>query len=65
MDLDTGKRLGPGEDGEIRGRSGNSMMLGYLARPKETEEYFDSEGYGRTGDLVRKFLNGRTVLQKN
>ncbi len=27
------------------------LMLKYLKRPKETDEYFDFEGFGHTGDM--------------
>ena len=27
------------------------MMVEYLNRPKENEEYFDSDGFGHSGDL--------------
>ena len=26
-------------------------MTGYLNRPMETDQYFDSDGFGRSGDL--------------
>ena len=46
----TGERCRPGEEGEICVKS-PSMMLCYLNREKETEEYFDFEGFGHTGDI--------------
>ena len=45
-----GKRCGVNETGEICIKS-PCQMLGYLKRPKETEEYFDFEEFGHTGDL--------------
>ncbi len=49
VDPDTGKVLGKGETGEILGKS-NGMMLGYL-NGENNSNYFDEEGYGRSGDL--------------
>ena len=49
-DLETGKRCGPNKTGEICIK-GPFSMLRYLKRPKETEDYFDFEGFGHTGDL--------------
>ena len=46
----TGKRCGPNETGEICVKTPFSMLC-YLKRPKETEEYFDFEEFGHTGDL--------------
>lgn len=34
------------------------MMLGYVNLPGETADYFDSDGYGRTGDLGYYDENG-------
>ena len=45
-----GKRCGVNETGEICIKS-SCHMLCYLKRPKETEEYFDFEEFGHTGDL--------------
>ncbi len=42
--------LGKGETGEILGKS-NGMMLGYLKEDENNSNYFDEEGYGRSGDL--------------
>lgn len=47
---DSGEICKPGEVGEICFK-GPSMMMEYLKRPSETRQYFDSEGYGRTGDI--------------
>ena len=33
-------------------------MLGYLNRPKETNEYIDFEGFGHTGDIGYYDENG-------
>lgn len=46
----TQQRCAPYEEGEICIKS-PMLMQRYLKRPKETEEYFDFEGFGHTGDL--------------
>ena len=33
-------------------------MVEYLNRPKENEEYFDSDGFGHSGDLGYYDKNG-------
>ncbi|MGC7101493.1 class I adenylate-forming enzyme family protein [Amycolatopsis lurida] len=48
VSLETGKPLGPGEDGEIQARSA-SLMAGYL--PEEANEAAFSDGWYRTGDV--------------
>ncbi|MBX3366260.1 MAG: AMP-binding protein [Phycisphaeraceae bacterium] len=50
VDLDTGRDLPPGHDGEIR-IAGPNVMRGYFNLPKETAAAFDSDGYFRTGDI--------------
>ncbi|MCW5769263.1 MAG: AMP-binding protein [Phycisphaeraceae bacterium] len=50
IDLDTGRDLPPGHDGEIR-IAGPNVMRGYFNLPKETAAAFDSDGYFRTGDI--------------
>lgn len=49
-DPETGLRCKTGEIGEICIK-GPFRMLKYLKRPKETDEYFDFEGFGHSGDL--------------
>jgi acyl-CoA synthetase (AMP-forming)/AMP-acid ligase II len=60
-----GREVGPGETGEVVGRSG-SMMIGYHGRPDLTREaeWFSPEGlrYIRTGDLGRFDEDGFLVL---
>ena len=51
VDIATGARLGPGEEGEILVRE-PSMALGY-ARPEDNEGSYDEDGFFRMGDLVR------------
>lgn len=45
---DSGKICQPNEPGEIRVKSEN-MMMGYLNKPRS--DYFDEDGFGRSGDL--------------
>lgn len=49
-DTNTGDRCGPGKVGEICVKN-PFLMLKYLNRPKESEEYMDFEGFGHTGDM--------------
>lgn len=52
---DTEELLGPYQDGEIRVK-GSTMMTGYLNKP--LSDYFDSQGYGKTGDIGYYDSNG-------
>ncbi len=49
--METGKRCGPGKEGEICVKSTFGMMLGYYNRVEETKKFFDFEGFGHTGDM--------------
>ncbi|KAH7953400.1 hypothetical protein HPB49_007820 [Dermacentor silvarum] len=49
VDQMTERRLGPYQTGEIRYRAPN-VMKSYYKRPKETEEFFDVEGWCKSGD---------------
>ena len=49
-DPETGERCGVNKHGEICLKS-PFLMQRYLKRPKETEEFFDFEGFGHTGDI--------------
>jgi crotonobetaine/carnitine-CoA ligase len=49
--LDDGRRVGPGEIGELELRN-PAVMLGYYDMPEETEKVL-RDGWVRTGDLVR------------
>ncbi|KAL1474584.1 hypothetical protein MTO96_020571 [Rhipicephalus appendiculatus] len=48
VDIDTGKKLGPEECGEICVK-GPTCFKGYLDAPEATAHVFDDEGYVRTG----------------
>ena len=50
VDPDSGRICKPGQIGEFN-LKGAAMMTGYLNRPMETDQYFDSDGFGRSGDL--------------
>jgi acyl-CoA synthetase (AMP-forming)/AMP-acid ligase II len=50
IDLHDGRRLGPGEEGEIWVRS-PSAMLGYHNRLEETSSMLDRDGWLHTGDI--------------
>jgi long-chain acyl-CoA synthetase len=51
-DVETGKVLGPNQDGEVV-MKGPNIMKGYFKLPEETAAVFDSEGYFKTGDMGR------------
>ncbi|XP_013183548.2 uncharacterized protein LOC106129506 [Amyelois transitella] len=48
VDIDTGKPLGPNQKGELCFKSGQ-VMKGYVGR--SNKEFFDSEGFYRSGDI--------------
>ena len=58
IDLKTGQVCKPGVEGEICFKS-RSMMRRYLNRPKETAEFFDADGFGRSGDIGYYTKSGR------
>ncbi|GAB1201689.1 hypothetical protein APSETT445_000272 [Aspergillus pseudonomiae] len=50
LDPQTGKEMGPGEEGEILAR-GPQVVMGYLGNEKATRETFDADGWLHTGDV--------------
>jgi acyl-CoA synthetase (AMP-forming)/AMP-acid ligase II len=50
VDMQTGREVGVGEQGEICVR-GPQIMKGYLARPEATVAMIDGEGWLHTGDI--------------
>ncbi len=61
VDPGSGAVLGAGGIGEIQAR-GPMVMKGYYARPAETAETIDAEGWLRTGDLGYLTPEGRLVV---
>jgi len=61
VDIETGKPLPPGQEGEVRFR-GPNVMRGYYKMPEETAESFDDEGFFRTGDMGREDGAGRLYI---
>ena len=57
VDIETGRELPPGHDGEVR-MAGPNVMRGYFKRPEETAAAFDSRGFFRTGDIGRFDTDG-------
>ena len=49
-DIKTGEKLGPMQEGKMTGKTKN-MMLKYLNRPEDTNEFFNSDGFGYIGDV--------------
>lgn len=50
VDIDTGKKLGPGEQGELCIKS-PCCSIGYLNNPGATADLYDEDGFLRTGDM--------------
>lgn len=57
VSLDTGLPVGPGEPGELWVK-GPQVMQGYWQRPEDTAHTLTSDGWLRTGDLVRADADG-------
>ncbi|MEM1329631.1 MAG: AMP-binding protein [Planctomycetota bacterium] len=56
-DLETGRELPPGEEGEIT-MQGPNIMQGYFRKPSETDAVLSPEGEFRTGDIGRLDADG-------
>ena len=50
VDLVSGARLGPNQEGEICVKS-NLMMTGYLNDSGATRDFYDEEGFAKMGDV--------------
>ncbi len=61
INLDTGRALGPNEDGEIRIK-GPNIMRGYYRDDVGTRAAFDEAGYFRTGDIGRFDEDGHLYI---
>lgn len=58
---ENGKKVPPGEVGEIQGRS-PSCVSGYYRDPESTSEVWTEDGFYKTGDLGRFDENGNLVV---
>jgi long-chain acyl-CoA synthetase len=61
VDVESGRDLPPGHDGEVRMR-GPNIMKGYYNLPAETAAAFDEKGYFRTGDIGRLDEDGHLYI---
>lgn len=57
VDVETGRELPDGQQGELCGR-GHGVMIGYYNMPEKTAEAIDAEGWLHTGDLAMREPNG-------
>ena len=57
IDPETGKELGPGQNGEFCSKGYNTMK-GYYKMPKATKEAIDADGWLHSGDLAMKDEDG-------
>jgi fatty-acyl-CoA synthase len=57
VDVETGKDLPDGQQGELCGR-GHGVMIGYYNMPDKTAEVIDADGWLHTGDLALREPNG-------
>jgi fatty-acyl-CoA synthase len=57
VDVETGKELPDGKQGELCGR-GHGVMIGYYNMPDKTADAIDSDGWLHTGDLAIREPNG-------
>ncbi|XP_050035575.1 uncharacterized protein [Dermacentor andersoni] len=58
VDRLTGKKLGPYQTGELCYKA-PTVMKGYYKRPRETAEFFDADGWCRSGDAGYYDEDGR------
>ncbi|KAH9382455.1 hypothetical protein HPB48_004283 [Haemaphysalis longicornis] len=61
LDLDSGKKVGPMQYGELYFRI-PSVMKGYYKNPELTREFIDSEGWCRSGDVAYYDEDGRVYF---
>ena len=60
-DLETGKKLKPGQKGVLFAK-GIQVMQGYYKKPDETKRVIDSDGWLNTGDIGMKTFKGEIKL---
>lgn len=63
VDIKTGRKLGPGDCGEIRVK-GPMCFKGYLDMPEETAAIFDEDGFLKTGDLGYYSARGELYVRE-
>ncbi len=56
-----GKVSGPGEQGEIQAR-GDWLLVGYFRDPEATSEAYTTDGWFRTGDVVKVWEDGNLEI---
>ncbi|KAK8784008.1 hypothetical protein V5799_009627 [Amblyomma americanum] len=61
LDLDTGEKVGPGENGEVYFRI-PSVMKGYYKNPELAREFMDEDGWCRSGDVMYYDGDGRVYF---
>jgi acyl-CoA synthetase (AMP-forming)/AMP-acid ligase II len=61
VDLETGRDVAAGADGEIWIR-GPQVMLGYLNRPADTRAVLDDDGWFRSGDIGHADADGNFFI---
>lgn len=61
VDLETGRDLPPGRDGEVR-IAGPNLMQGYFKLPEQTASALDERGFLRTGDIGRFDADGHLYI---
>lgn len=61
VDINTGRALDAGEDGEVR-IAGPNIMRGYFKLPDETRAALTDDGFLRTGDIGRMDADGHLYI---
>ena len=61
VDVNSGRDLPSGEDGEVR-IAGPNVMKGYYKRPEETAAAFDEQRFLKTGDIGRLDRDGHLYI---